>query len=244
MAAWRSSAATAAARSATATSSAWWRWRGACVTARASARSSHSMARRMPASRSARAGFAVTHGKPCNPDRNACARSPPARLPRRSVAWRTRKPFTRCCAHRRDRRWSERRLAADLAYYPPVPQARRWTGPARIAARASAGNGPLLGIASTAVPQRGHSGRPVVLVTMGGSDPFGLTLTCAQALAKLDPTFRARFVIGPGVKDGAQVARRIVSLGAGFEDHRRRGRSRHRICRRRHCARRLRRHGL
>jgi len=109
-----------------------------------------------------------------------------------------------------------RRLAADLAYYPAVAQAQAldWSGShccAKIGWEWS-----ILGIASTAVPQRTHGCRPVVLVTMGGSDPMGLTLRAAQALAKLEPTFRARFVMGPGT-DGAQIARKIVSLRSDFE---------------------------
>ncbi len=112
---------------------------------------------------------------------------------------------------------AERRLAADLAYYPPVPQAEAldWSGShcePRIGWEWS-----LLGSSQTAHKARPPSGRPVVLVTMGGSDPFELTLRCARALAKLDPAFRARFVIGPGMADRERVARQIVSLHASFE---------------------------
>jgi spore coat polysaccharide biosynthesis protein SpsF len=52
---------------------------------------------------------------------------------------------------------------------------------------------------------------------MGGSDPFELTLRCARALAKLEPTFRARFVIGPGMADRERVARQVVQLRNNFE---------------------------
>jgi spore coat polysaccharide biosynthesis predicted glycosyltransferase SpsG len=52
---------------------------------------------------------------------------------------------------------------------------------------------------------------------MGGSDPQNLTIKTARALAKLDPTFRARFVIGPGVANKAQLARSIVALASNFE---------------------------
>jgi spore coat polysaccharide biosynthesis protein SpsF len=74
----------------------------------------------------------------------------------------------------------------------------------------------LLGSNQSAAP-RPHSGRPVLLVTMGGSDPLGLTLRSARALAKLDPVFRARFVIGPGVENRAAVAKQIVALRSHFE---------------------------
>ncbi len=111
---------------------------------------------------------------------------------------------------------SERRLAADFAYYPPVPQAETldWSGShcePRIGWEWS-----LLGANQTAAA-RPQAGRPTLLVTMGGSDPLGLTLRSARALAKLDPVFRARFVIGPGVENRSTVARQIVALRSNFE---------------------------
>jgi spore coat polysaccharide biosynthesis protein SpsF len=112
---------------------------------------------------------------------------------------------------------SERRLAADVAYYSPVPQAHLldWAGSdcvARIGWEWA-----LLGLAKAKLKARPRTGRPTVLVTMGGSDPAGLTLRTARALAKLDPVFRARFVIGPGMTDGPRTAKRIASLAPHFE---------------------------
>jgi spore coat polysaccharide biosynthesis protein SpsF len=52
---------------------------------------------------------------------------------------------------------------------------------------------------------------------MGGSDPKGLTLRTARALARLDPIFRARFVIGPGVEHREKIASSIVKLKSNFE---------------------------
>jgi spore coat polysaccharide biosynthesis protein SpsF len=111
---------------------------------------------------------------------------------------------------------SERRLAADLAYYPPVPQAEAldWSGShcvPRIGWQWA-----LLG-AQRSVVQRPRSGRPVLLVSMGGSDPFGLTLRAARALVPLNPAFRVRFVIGPGMENRCAVARQIVALHSSFE---------------------------
>lgn len=112
---------------------------------------------------------------------------------------------------------SDRRLAADLAYYPPVPQAFHldWAG-SHCAPRIG-WEWALLGLNRLKQPQQRISPRPTLLVAMGGSDPFGLTLMAANALAKLDPVFRARFVIGPGVKDGVAVARQIVAMAPHFE---------------------------
>jgi spore coat polysaccharide biosynthesis protein SpsF len=112
---------------------------------------------------------------------------------------------------------SDRRLASDVAYYPPVPQAfdLDWTGSAcmpRIGWEWS-----LLGTGQPSQLARKPASRPTLLVTMGGSDPYGLTRKSARALAQLDPAFRARFVIGPGMADGRAVARQIVSLNPNFE---------------------------
>jgi len=112
---------------------------------------------------------------------------------------------------------SDRRLAADIAYYPPVPQAHHleWTGShceVRIGWEWA-----LLGLNRLKPPQARISPRPTLLVAMGGSDPHQLTLVAARALAKLDPVFRARFVIGPGVAGKATVAKAVVALAPNFE---------------------------
>jgi spore coat polysaccharide biosynthesis protein SpsF len=52
---------------------------------------------------------------------------------------------------------------------------------------------------------------------MGGSDPLGLTLRAAKALTRLDPVYRARFVIGAGMAEAARTARSIVALKENFE---------------------------
>jgi len=112
---------------------------------------------------------------------------------------------------------SERRLAVDFAYYPPVPQAGDldWEGSSctvRIGWEWA-----LLGLAQGTLRPRSLSPRPTLLVSMGGSDPFGFTLRAARALRVLEPMFRARFVIGPGFENKEQTARAIVALKANFE---------------------------
>jgi spore coat polysaccharide biosynthesis protein SpsF len=112
---------------------------------------------------------------------------------------------------------SRRRLAADVAYYPPVPQAETldWSG---ASTRVRIGwEWTLLGLTAGPAKMRIPSPRPTLLVTMGGSDPNGLTLRCARALSSLDPLFRARFVIGPGMDKREQIARAIVAMKPGFE---------------------------
>jgi spore coat polysaccharide biosynthesis protein SpsF len=117
---------------------------------------------------------------------------------------------------------SERRLAADYAYYPPVPQALAldWTGASTLPR--VGWEWALTGLNPNAGPRAGakatlKNARPTVLVAMGGSDPFGLTLRCAKALAPLDSIFRVRFVIGAGMKAGKQVAEALVKLKGNYE---------------------------
>jgi len=98
---------------------------------------------------------------------------------------------------------SERRLAADLAFYPPVPQVQKldWTGFTgqlyvgwewvvlrREFARALSKGQEL----------RAKNQKPRILVTMGGSDPAGLTLKAVEALDVLDEDFETVIVLGPG----------------------------------------------
>jgi spore coat polysaccharide biosynthesis protein SpsF len=115
----------------------------------------------------------------------------------------------------------ERRLAADYAYYPPVPQARAldWSGSNTLPRLGWEWS--LLGTnphgASSIISGRTASSRPTVLVAMGGSDPHGLTLRMAKALAALDTAFRIRFVIGTGMKNADTVARGLVALKKNYE---------------------------
>jgi len=112
---------------------------------------------------------------------------------------------------------SERRLAADFAYYPPVPQVRTldWTG-ARTVPRIG-WQWSLTGLNPHLTPARALSSRPTLLVAMGGSDPHGLTLRAAQALIGIDPAWRVRFVIGTGMANGAATAAAIVALSNHYE---------------------------
>jgi spore coat polysaccharide biosynthesis protein SpsF len=114
----------------------------------------------------------------------------------------------------------ERRLAADYAYYPPVPGAVAldWTGSHTLPRLGW--EWAILGLnpgATVKARDASRSPRPTVLVAMGGSDPCGLTLRMAKALAVLDQVFRIRFVIGTGMKDAQKVARGLVALKKNYE---------------------------
>ncbi len=92
---------------------------------------------------------------------------------------------------------SERRLAADLAFYPPVPQVGKidWTG---FTGKLHVGwEWVVLRKQFARCPSRVPHVRPTILVTMGGSDPSGLTLKVIEALEQLDDEFEMLVVIGP-----------------------------------------------
>lgn len=101
---------------------------------------------------------------------------------------------------------TDRRLLADLAFYPPVPQVERmeWRG----------FTGQLFVGWEWVVLRREFSQKyrkfgikindsissiiPNILVTMGGSDPRGMTLKAIEALNFLDKHFETTIVLGPG----------------------------------------------
>ncbi len=112
---------------------------------------------------------------------------------------------------------SDRRLACDLAYYPPVPQAEALDWQGSHCTPRTGWEWSLLGMQKLTASPRAHSPRPTLLVSMGGSDPNDLTLRFARALTKLNPVFRARFVIGPGMEHRGRIARAIASLAPNFE---------------------------
>lgn len=112
---------------------------------------------------------------------------------------------------------SENRLAADFAYYPPLPQfgSLTWRG-SRTQVRVG-WEWALLGHVPAGARARPKSPRPTVLIAMGSSDPQNLTQRAAKALSVLDPVFRARFVIGPGVAEKSRRAKAIVGLSGDFQ---------------------------
>lgn len=92
----------------------------------------------------------------------------------------------------------EKRLAADLAFYPPVPQVKRmdWSG----------FQGQLMvgwewviirkEFTTMTNQQRIPYDRLHLLVTMGGTDPAGFTLTVIEALDLLEDDFETTVVLG------------------------------------------------
>jgi UDP-2,4-diacetamido-2,4,6-trideoxy-beta-L-altropyranose hydrolase len=92
----------------------------------------------------------------------------------------------------------EKRLAADLAFYPPVPQVKRmdWSG---FQGQLMVGwEWVILRKEFTAMAnqQRIPNDKLHLLVTMGGSDPAGFTLMVIEALDLLEDDFDTTIVLG------------------------------------------------
>jgi spore coat polysaccharide biosynthesis predicted glycosyltransferase SpsG len=104
---------------------------------------------------------------------------------------------------------SERRWAADLAFYPPVPQVQRmdWSG---FRGRLCIGWEWLVLRPQFAqsFPPRNDSPRNhakcSLLIAMGGSDPAGLTLKAVRAVDRLDANFESA------------IFESVIILGSGF----------------------------
>lgn len=101
----------------------------------------------------------------------------------------------------------EKRLSADLAFYPPVSQVKKmdWIG----------FNGQLLSgwewvllrkeFTDYSPKIRNINKDLRVLVTMGGSDPAGLTLKAVEALDLLEEDFETVIVLGAGFHKQAEL---------------------------------------
>lgn len=109
---------------------------------------------------------------------------------------------------------SDRRLEADLAFYPPVPQLDRldWSG---FQGRVYSGwDWIALRPEITAARERrargGRGDSSVVIVSMGGSDPAGLTLRALAALDSLGGEFTTIVLLG-GAFGHHEPLRRFIS---------------------------------
>jgi spore coat polysaccharide biosynthesis protein SpsF len=112
---------------------------------------------------------------------------------------------------------SERRLAADLAFYPPVPQVRRldWTG---FTGELYVGWEWVVLDRAFGQGRSPRQSKPLrVLVTMGGSDPAGLTLQAVRALAMLEDDFETRVVLGPGFSRHQDLDRVLAATPRRFQ---------------------------
>jgi spore coat polysaccharide biosynthesis protein SpsF len=120
---------------------------------------------------------------------------------------------------------SDRRLAADLAFYPPAPQVEtlNWPGFAgrryvgwewvllrREFSRARAFQASDAGSAESLALHESESPAIDILVTMGGSDPMGMTEFAVDALDLLPMPFAVHVVVGPAFSRAEPLIDRIV----------------------------------
>jgi spore coat polysaccharide biosynthesis predicted glycosyltransferase SpsG len=97
---------------------------------------------------------------------------------------------------------SDRRFAADMAFYPPVPQVRRidWAG---FRGQLCVGwEWIILRSQFAREFSDRHNSELSLLIAMGGSDPAGLTLKAVRAVDRIDPRlgsdFEATIIVGAG----------------------------------------------
>ncbi len=111
---------------------------------------------------------------------------------------------------------SPRRLEAEWAFYPPIPQiqAMDWSG---FQGKLCAGwDWVLLRPEFAVKPVRKPHEIPNILVTMGGSDPFGMTLMALRALMSLEETFETRVVLGPAFCQIEELERLLANSKRAF----------------------------
>lgn len=107
---------------------------------------------------------------------------------------------------------SERRLLADLAFYPPVPQVRTmdWRG---FQGELHTGwEWVLLQERFRNLPSRRerHNEIPQLLLTFGGSDPVGLTLFALDLLEEISCPFEPWLVLGKAFCHGEDLAKKLA----------------------------------
>jgi spore coat polysaccharide biosynthesis protein SpsF len=107
---------------------------------------------------------------------------------------------------------SDRRLHADLAFYPPAPQAAALAWEGSRTQRMTGWEWAILGETPGPRQPRDAGAPSTVLITMGGSDPLRLTLRAAKAAAAVLGTHRILVAIGPGVADSAGLVQALRRL--------------------------------
>jgi spore coat polysaccharide biosynthesis predicted glycosyltransferase SpsG len=108
---------------------------------------------------------------------------------------------------------TERRLSADLVFYPPIPQVEAFDWRGFAGTRLVGGEWVVLRRAFGEPPVRAVRARPTVLITMGGSDPAGMTLTAVDAVTRMSEAFHLIVVLGPGYRDRDRLDARLARVG-------------------------------
>jgi spore coat polysaccharide biosynthesis protein SpsF len=104
---------------------------------------------------------------------------------------------------------SERRLEADLAFYPPAPQAFRLEWRGAQTQKFIGWDWAVLGAEPLPYRPRAENSAPNVLVTMGGSDPLAQTVPAVRALSRVLGTHRLTVAVGQGFSSRLDILRAI-----------------------------------
>jgi spore coat polysaccharide biosynthesis predicted glycosyltransferase SpsG len=110
---------------------------------------------------------------------------------------------------------TDRRLAADLVFYPPVPQVEQLNWPGFTGRRYVGWEWVMLrrefSTDTFTSPELSDSSPAIdVLVTMGGSDPMGMTEFAVRALALLPMPLAVHVVVGPAFSQAEPLIDTIV----------------------------------
>ena len=119
----------------------------------------------------------------------------------------------------------DKRLSADLAFYPPVPQVKRidWTGFTGklyvgwewvILRKEFSQNTNIRG---NKLAFKIQNSKFKILVTMGGSDPQGMTLKALKALEMLEDDFEVVVVLGAGFQHKDELNNLLSDYKHHFE---------------------------
>lgn len=90
-----------------------------------------------------------------------------------------------------------RRLLADLAFYPPIPQVAEWDWTGFTGELLSGWEWVVLRRDLGAVRRDGTTARPRVLISLGGSDPHDLSSLVLDAMSRVTAPCDPTLVIGP-----------------------------------------------
>ncbi len=114
---------------------------------------------------------------------------------------------------------SERRLACDLVFFPPVPRVREMTWEGFSGTRHIGWQWILLGPSFTSPPSppAPHE-RPRLLIMMGGADPARITLKAIKSLARVHAPVESHVVLGRacGFQEEAMALARELALPCQF----------------------------
>ena len=95
---------------------------------------------------------------------------------------------------------TDRRLETDLAFYPPIPQLKKMDWAGFTGQLHSGWEWVVLRREFSSQPPKPANSPPKILVSMGGSDPAGMTLKAVSALERLHQNFTGVIILGQGFR--------------------------------------------